>query len=406
MPLRLLHVIPAIAARYGGPSTAVVGMCRALRAEGHDVLLVTTDADGSRGRVDPAASPGIDLAGVQVAFFRRQASESFKWSAPIARWLRDNVAAFDVVHIHAIFSHACIAAALASRRADVPYLVRPLGTLDPWSLARHRWRKQVLLRFGGRASLEGASLMHYTTEAEGHLARQALPFLPAGVVVPLGVDEALRRAAAEPVAVDRPPYVLSMARLDPKKNFEALIRAFHRAAGPARAQWRLVIAGDGTPEYVARLRAEAAAGAAADRIEFCGWITGEARVPLLAGARLFALPSHQENFGIAVAEAMACGTPVLVSGAVNLAEAIAAADAGWICDRDDASIAVALDAAAASDHERTQRGARARRLAEQFHWPAIGARLTTIYQDLVNRHERASTGAVDSRAFRPSDSWS
>ena len=403
MALRVLHVIPAVAARYGGPSAAVAGMCRALSALGHEVLLASTDADGRRGRVDPAAG-APDLSGVQVAFFPRQASESFKWSAPMARWLQEHVADFDVVHIHAVFSHACLAAGRACRRAGVPYLVRPLGTLDPWSLSRHAWRKRVLLTVGGRGVLEHASLMHYTTAEEGQLAQQALPWLPKGIVVPLGVDEQIWRAGDAAISSRRGGYVLALSRLDAKKGIDVLIGAFHRAvADPSLDRWKLIIAGDGDAALVASLRALAAAGPAANRIEFSGWVSGDARGSLLAGADLFALASHQENFGIAVAEALACGTPALVSPAVNLAADIEHDRAGWVCERDEQAFAQALVSAARDAGDRRQRGENARALAQRFRWPAVASQLASVYSDVIAGQERRLAGAHDRPLAAPTE---
>jgi len=99
-------------------------------------------------------------AGVPTIFFPRVASESFKWSAPLEAWLRERVSDFDLVHVHAVFSHSSLAAARACRAAHVPYLVRPLGTLDPWSLNHHRLRKQLLFGLGVRRMLAGAAALH------------------------------------------------------------------------------------------------------------------------------------------------------------------------------------------------------------------------------------------------------
>src|SRR5215469_17035291 len=103
-------------------------MCRAILEAGSDALVVTTDADG-RGRLDVPLGTITAFEGVPTIFFRRQATESLKWSAPLAAWLRAHVAEYDVVHAHAVFSHAPLAAARACRAAGVPYIVRPLGTL-------------------------------------------------------------------------------------------------------------------------------------------------------------------------------------------------------------------------------------------------------------------------------------
>src|SRR5262249_17525492 len=127
--LRVLQVIPGVASRYGGPSQAIFRMCQALEAEGADVLLVTTDADG-RSRLQVPLGQPIMYNGVRAMFFPRQYSEAFKYSNQLARWLRASVKEFDVAAIHAVFSHSSLAAARACQHSGVPYIVRPLGSLS------------------------------------------------------------------------------------------------------------------------------------------------------------------------------------------------------------------------------------------------------------------------------------
>src|SRR4051812_35629709 len=107
MARRVLHVVPAIAARYGGPRVATLGMCRALNGIGEDTLIATTDADGP-SRLRAPLGEIAEHDGVRVIMFPRQLSESFKWSRPLASWLRRHAEEFAVVHIHAVFSHSSI----------------------------------------------------------------------------------------------------------------------------------------------------------------------------------------------------------------------------------------------------------------------------------------------------------
>jgi glycosyltransferase involved in cell wall biosynthesis len=380
--LRVLHVIPALAPRYGGPSVATIGICDALRSVDVDTLVATTDADGP-GRLPVETDVESAYHGISVRFFARQASESFKWSRPLARWLDAHVRDFDLVHVHAVFSHSSIAAGRACRHHGVPYIVRPLGTLDPWSLRRHAWRKRLLMRIAVRSLLCGASAIHYTSDEEGRLAEGALPWLPQRVVVPLGVDEQLFAAAPGEVA-PQTPYVLCLSRLDSKKGIEVLIDAFHHVmARTGETPWSLVIAGDGDPAYVARLRTAAEAGPGASRISFKGWVAGADRVRLLRGASLFALPSYQENFGIAMVEALAAGVPAMVSPGVNLGGDVEAAGAGWVVSRDRVVWRNALLAVTADEVGRRARARRAREYATRFRWPAVASSLRALYAKLA-----------------------
>ena len=382
----VLHVIPAVAPRYGGPSVAVIGMCQALRNAGLSTLVATTDADG-KSRLDVSEGEIEDYEGVPMIFFPRQASEAYKFSRPLASWLRRNIRTFDIAHIHAVFSHSSVAAARACLNAGVPYVLRPLGTLDPWSLNRHGWRKQLLIRFGAGRLLAGASAMHYTTREEKRLAEHGLPWLPRGTVIPLGVDDEL---FAGTTRTNASPYLLALCRLDPKKGIDLLIQAFHDVAKAGiGADWRLIIAGDGDASYVSKLRTAAAAGEARSRIVFEGWVSGDARFSLLRHATLFALLSSQENFGVALVEALACGTPAIVTREVNLATDIETSQAGWIVPRDPAGLAEALGRVMRDRAALADRRARARTFAGSFRWGSVAATLTGLYEDILSR--RAAT---------------
>ena len=382
--MNVLQVIPALAPRYGGPSAATLGICRALEQAGVSTLVATTDADGP-GRLDVSIGREQVYGDAAAIFFPRRLGEAFKWSPGLSEWLRRHTTRFDVVHVHAVFSHSSIAAGAAARGAAVPYIVRPLGTLDPWSVRRKPVRKRLLLELGGRRLLTGASRMHYTSNDEQRLAESVVTGLPAGSVVPVGVDDAYFDISPYPNGAA--PMILSLSRLDEKKRLDVLIQAFHRsAADGGRETWTLVIAGDGPPAVVARMKSLAAQGPARNRITFRGWVSGEEKAALFRSASLFALPSHQENFGISVAEALASAVPALVTPGVNLAGEIGGAGAGWVVDEPVASVAAGLVAAMQDGAERRRRGQQARLLAERFRWRAIGRSLADLYGDVMNAH--------------------
>ena len=159
--MRVLHVIPSVSERSGGPATAIIPMCRALMREGIEVLLVTTNAGLSGANGD-----GIEYKGVPARLFHSQWGESFKYSRPLASWLNANIRNFGVAHIHAVFNHSSVAAARACRDAGVPYVIRPLGTLDPWSMTQKSLRKRLFWQVAGKAMLQRAAAVHYTSEAE------------------------------------------------------------------------------------------------------------------------------------------------------------------------------------------------------------------------------------------------
>ena len=149
--MRVLHVIPSVDERSGGPATAIVPMCRALMQQGIDVLLLSTTA-GLSGEMTHGEV--LDYKGVPAIFFQSQLGESFKYSRPLSSWLRSNIQNFGLAHIHAVFNHSSVAAAHVCQKAGVPYVVRPLGTLDPWSMTQKSLRKRLFWQISGKGIMD------------------------------------------------------------------------------------------------------------------------------------------------------------------------------------------------------------------------------------------------------------
>lgn len=390
--VKVLHVIPSVAARYGGPSQAIYQICVHLSSQGIVPIIATTNADGvgvlpvPLGKLEPYQN-------IPTIFFRRNVSESFKYSRSLAQWLDINVANFDLVHIHAVFSHSSISAARACRRHSVPYLVRTIGSLDPWGVRHKPFRKKIFWHLAVKQMLQGAAAIHYTSQTEQYLAESTL-HLQRGVVIPLGVDEKLLQSISEqnPFFILYPnlrenPYVLTLCRLHPIKNLETLIKLFVGVTQQFDLKhWKLVIAGDGEPEYVERLRRQAALIGGEQRVLFVGWLHGEEKRGALLAANLFALLSHQENFGLSVVEAMACGVPVLISEGVNLADEVTTKRAGWVVPLAKQEIETTLHAALTDPNERVVRGQAARTLVlQQYTWPKVADELVKLYGKLTGR---------------------
>ena len=447
--MRVLHVIPSVAERSGGPATAIVPMCRALQQHGVEVVLITTDAGmdemrsggkppfltcsslrdlggassardlegASSARDSEGASsardseeasaasdleaasttpsqeqvrkgglpPLVDYKGVPAKIFPSQLGDSFKYSRPLTAWLNTHAHKFDLVHIHAVFNHSSVAAAHVCRKAGVPYVVRPLGTLEPWSMTQKSLRKRVFWQVAGKAMLRGASAIHYTTDAE-KVSTEGLLGLNHGKVIGLGVEihpcgEA--KLADHFPALTQKPYALVMSRLHPKKGLDVLIDAFLSMVQNEKfAHWRLVFAGDGPEEHVSKLKGMVAES---DKVVFTGWLDGDAKNAVLSGAELLVLPSRQENFGLCVMEALSRSVPVLVSPHVNLAEEIVLANAGWIATVDKVALTSRLAEALDDEEERMRRGRAGKQLSQKYSWESAAQSLAELYRDVLRQ---------------------
>lgn len=389
--MRVLHVIPSVSEKAGGPSQAIFPMCRALRAEGIDVLLATTD-EGMDGEAHAVERP---LKHVPTIFFPAQIGGSFKYSRPFSVWLANNVSQFDVVHIHAVFNHACIAAASACRKNSIPYIVRPLGTLDPWSMKQKSFRKKVFWQAGIKKMLSEAAAIHYTTQAEQNAVEGSLG-MSHGFVVPLGVEVVpMDRTLAQAKLVKYfpelagHPFVLSLSRLHPKKGLEVLQDAFLSLMQAENFKdVRLVLAGEGEDNYEQFLKSRIQSHPAAGSVVFPGWLENERKDAALQNAALLALPSRQENFGVCVMESLACGVPVLISPQVNLSQQIETAGAGWVAELNEKSLQSVMREALSSPTERAARGKAGKELAKRFTWPIVASELNEIYQSVAKAPSR------------------
>lgn len=381
--MKVLHVIPSVSERSGGPATAIVPMCHALMRQGVEVTLLTTTAGLASNEV------AAEHKGVPTVFFPPRLSESYKYSRPLSTWLRSNVSSFSVAHIHAVFNHSSWAAAQSCYQADLPYIVRPLGTLDPWSLSQKSWRKSLFWRLAGKKMLGRAAAVHYTSEPE-KLSTEAHLGLNHGRVVALGIEDRCENSREDLARffpqLTRDPYVLVLSRLHPKKNLDVLLDAFVSLSQREEfSRWRLVLAGDGPPDYVSKLRSQVAASSDPEKIFFSGWLEDERKHAILAGASLLALPSRQENFGLCVMEAFSHSVPVLVGPNVNLAPAIAASNSGWIASIDKDSIVEKLAEALSDKEELGKRGRAGKQLSQNYSWEKIARQLLDLYREALHK---------------------
>ena len=379
--MRVLHVIPGLAAAHGGPSYAVPAMAAALVRQGVQVDVVTTAGPDPGAAAAPLTDPVL-ADGVRFLFFARQRPRSWSFSLPLSRWIFRHIADYDVLHVHALFAYPTLASCMAARRRGVPYVLRPLGTLDPWGLKFRRWKKIPYFKLIERRNLSGAAAVHATSTLEERGIR-ALGLPLRVVTIPLGIDmpdrpPEKRRAPSDP----GPLNVLFLSRLHPIKGLELLIDAIAEVGSPVA--YRLLLAGDGELQYVRGLRELTVRRGVADRVRFGGFVSGDAKQRLLAQADLFVLPSYSESFGVAVAEAMAAGIPVIVSDRVGLATAVEKAGAGLVVPLEVKNLAAALTGLLGDPQRRRDLGAAGRSFVEsELTWPSVAARLIRLYEDIA-----------------------
>ena len=253
-------------------------------------------------------------------------ASNYGYSPKLEHWLRANFQRFDGVIVNGVWQYHGVAArrVLAGRK---PYVVFAHGMLDPYFRDRYplkHLKKLVYWMMQERRNLKNASAVCFTSEEEQRVAAAGFPLrqfkgvvIPYGTMGPEGEPAKLKEAFLGEWPVLRgKTYLLFLGRIHPKKGCDLLIEAFAKAGDP---DWQLVMAGPDEGGWTEGLKKQAVDLGIADRITWTGMLRGDAKWGALYGTEAFVLPSHQENFGIAVADALACGAIALISDKVNIA---------------------------------------------------------------------------------------
>ncbi len=383
--MRVLHVIPSVGPLRGGPSFAALEMVRAQRALGLDSRIAATDDNGP-GSMEVRTDDWTVYQGVPVRFFPRWSPpfhpvREFQFNAAFVPWFRNALGDWDVIHAHAFFSWLSSAAMRTCRRAGKPYLARPLGQFCSWSMRKRPWKKRAFWYLVDRANANSAAAIHYTSQEEADDSAHMRVRAPA-LVAPHGVEpidpppDARARLRESLGLPQNSEVILFLSRLASKKGLDLLLPAFARLHRP---DCHLILAGSGDPAFVASLKDFASTLGIGGRVHFPGFVAGEQRSLFFGGADVFALPSRNENFGIAVLEALSAGTPVVISEGVAFAHRFAADRIAALCDMTPDSIAAAIGATL-DDPQRAAHGARAMALVRrEFTWEANARALAAAY---------------------------
>lgn len=397
--MRVLHVIPSVSPHRGGPSRVAINLVKHLREQGVDAEIATTndDGSGSEAPLDVPVNQRSEYEGVPVWFFplsnssRQNVSlgrdKGFLFSAPFTQWLWQNIRSYDVLDNHYLFSYASTCAGAIARWQKVPYTVRTMGQLAPWALAQSRRKKQLYAFLLERHNLNRANAIHCTSSGEVTDVRNfgvTAPTLtlPLGVEFPQPLPEAKQKLRARYQLPAEVPLILFLSRLHYKKRPDLLLEALHQLSSQT-SHFHLLLAGSGEPDYLDTLKNLVSSLGLSEKTTFTGFVAGSDKDLVLQGSDLFVLPSFSENFGIAVAEAMAAGLPVIITPEVQIAPDIAQAKAGLVVEGTVSAFAEAIALLLNSKSDRQQLGHNGVQYAQQYYtWSAIAAQLANAYATL------------------------
>ncbi len=389
-PMRILQIVPSISLVYGGPSQMVKGLSQALASQGVEITVLTTNSNGDAGQppLDVPLDQPVEQDGYQIRYFRCSPFRRYKFSLGLLRWLWQHASEFDLAHIHALFSPVTTAAATIARKQGLPYLLRPLGTLDPADLRKKQQLKRIYAALWEKPNLAGAAGIHFTSPQEAKISERFGTASP-DIVIPLGVTPPIQpqlqqqqgRARTELKIPHDQPLVLFMSRIDPKKGLDLLIPALEKLLNEG-LQFHFVLAGTNPqdPSYENSIIEQIKASTLSSNTTITGFVTGDLKAALLKDANVFVLPSYYENFGIAVAEAMVAGTAVVISDQVHIWENVKDAEAGWVSPCEVEALTRQLREALQNKEECQLRGVKAQEYAlKHYSWNAIAQQMIQVY---------------------------
>jgi glycosyltransferase involved in cell wall biosynthesis len=385
--MKVLQVIPSLSPRLGGPTRAVHGFSQSLQKRGINVQILTTD-DDRENRLDVPFHQLTSYKGIPTTFLPRTLrAKEFIYARTLSQWHKDNLSYFDIIHTHYLFSYLPSWTAHAARRQKIPYLMRPLGQLTPWALAQSNNKKKLYSLLLERRNLEGAAVIHCTSEEEcinvcDFGIQTPAMSLPLGVSSPELIQDATEKLHQAYGIPQKVPIVLFLSRLHFKKQPEVLIKAIGHLS---RSQpCHLIFAGADDLGYVNQLKKLILSLNIENCVTFTGFVDGYKKNLLLQGSDVFALPSYSENFGISVAEALISSLPVVITPGIQISTEIESAKAGIVVEANPIAFSSALRQVITQPDMQNDLRKNGLNLAKtRYSWDAITKELVETYHHIL-----------------------
>ncbi|WP_428390152.1 glycosyltransferase [Mucisphaera sp.] len=380
-----MHVIQNLDPAWGGVPMVATRVAAAQAGLGHEVVMACHAPPGGVAAEEPllAGLPHREL--VTIERFEPVGALEGLMPGKLAGRLEGVITGADAVHLHGVWDPILRAAAVAADRAGVRYVITVHGMLDPWSLSQKRAKKRLALAMGYRKMLNGAWFIQAMNEEERRLFEPLgltsdVRLVPNGIFVeelePLPAAGTFRRLHP---GLGDDPFVLFLSRLHYKKGLDVLADAFavvHRE----RPDVRLVVAGP-EDEAAGPFREQIARYGLTERVLMPGPVYGEAKLAAFVDAACFCLPSRQEGFSIAITEALALGSPAVITEGCHF-DAVAEAGAGLVTALDKDAIGAALLEVLGDAERARAMGVAGKALVRQnYTWPGIAERLAAAYVD-------------------------
>lgn len=343
--MRVLNVIGSVEVRNGGTTNHVFSISQVWSRLGHECHVLCLDPpDAPCVAASPIKTIALGSRRPGRAYFRGMPFVRYGYTPALVSWLNENAQHYDAIILNGLWNYTSLGCWRALRKRDVPYYICPHGMLDPWlkgaNFPKYVLRAIVWRLFEGKVVRDARGVIFACEEEkrlafEGFVDKRMIAY-----VVGYGAEDSgsydlqpTERVTTKNVATMDRRVILFLGRIHEKKGLDLLIRAFAEIHDKF-PDFDLLIVGPDDYGLVEKLKKIASELSASSRIHWAGMLTGEKKLEAYREADFFVLPSHQENFGIAVVEAMASSIPVLITNKVNIWREVQSSGAG-VCTTDD-----------------------------------------------------------------------
>jgi len=388
--VKIFHLLENLDDTYGGPAKSVPYLAKSLeQIEVQNTLLSIKYHNNESNEV-------IELSGLSWFSFSYNFVKKTRYSKSLKNYLIDVIKKekYILLHTHNLWNYIPYVAYSIGVKYHVPYIVAIRGTLYPWSLAQSSLQKKIAWKLFQKKALQNASCVHVTDKAELEAVRNLgitspIALVPNGINLDEFKSMNSQNIAKENLGLKKDKnYILFLSRVHPKKGLEYLVQSWIKIAKQS-LDWDLLIVGPIYDEkYHKELKSQIDKNNLNDRVHFAGMLGGEKRIDCFGASSLFVLPSHTENFGIAIAEAMAAKLPVITTQGTPWKE-IEEYHAGWWVELNQENIDNALgEALACGEDELKQKGVNGFELIQKYEWKYQAKKMKQVYEWVLGKTEK------------------
>jgi len=369
--MKILSFVSSLDLSSGGPSRSVPMLVKGLAELGVDITLMTIRSENMN--IHSLEGTTAKLKVLSPSFSRKE----------IAKYLAEE--RFELIQIQSVWEMPYHKVILEARKQNIPYIVTPRGMLEPWSLSQKKWKKKLAWWLYQRNDVQKSACVFTTAKMEAeHVS--GLGITTCKAVIPNGIETDAYPCKSSVEGVKK--QVLFLSRVHVKKGIELLFEAWKRLHSDY-ADWQLLVIGNGEAEYIHSLENRVESLGLKDSIKILPPVFGEAKIKVYQESALFCLPSFSENFGMVIAEAMSCGTPVITTTNCPW-EILNETDTGWCVDLGVDNLECTLREAMGMDANALyDMGQKAGKLIfDNFDYRSVTRKTLRLYEWLLNSGEK------------------